>query len=286
MIHSMTAFARTQHDYEGATIVWEVRSVNNRYLDASFRLPETLRHLEASLREKIRTRLRRGKVDCTLRIDDRTGGAFSINRPLLVQLLATLEQLRRDSPESSPPTPMDLLRWPGVMVDGRGDPAVFAEHVQNTFEAAIDELVAHRQREGAALASVVTDQLADIDRITAEARTLAENVPTEVQQRLQQRIAALSAELDPNRLAQEVALLAQKADVVEELDRLDIQAREARAALGGTGPHGRRLDFVTQELNREANTLGAKAVLAGTAKSAVDLKVAIEHIREQVQNIE
>lgn len=286
MIYSMTAFARTQLDYEGATIVWELRSVNNRYLDTSFRLPETLRQHEPALREIIRKRLKRGKLDCTLRIDDSSGGAFVINRPLLVQLLATLEQLRRDSPESTPPTPMELLRWPGVMVDGRGDPEVFVANVKQAFEQALDELIAHRAREGAGIETVLQQHLADIERITAEARTGTAGLTRELQGRLEQRISALAVELDPQRLAQEVALLAQKADVAEELDRLSIQTVEAHNALQGGGPHGRRLDFVTQELNREANTLGAKAVLAGTAKQAVDLKVAIEQIREQVQNIE
>ena len=289
MVHSMTAFARAQQELDdGLVLTWELKSVNHRFLESQFRMPEQLRPLEHDARELLRRHLGRGKVDCTLRADA-GGGAhrLQLNRPLLLQILATLEQVRRDAPEVGPPSAMELLRWPG-MLGGELELNVdaLAEPVTDLFESALAELIAHRQREGEALRETLYGRLDAIDGLVDQIRKHSLSVSHQVAQRLKQRLAELEAAVDPERLEQEVALLASRGDIAEELDRLRIHVEEARTALRGPGPHGRRLDFLTQELNREANTVGAKSVQAEISQRAVDLKVVIEQIREQVQNLE
>ncbi len=207
---------------------------------------------------------------------------------MLLQLLAAVEQIRRDAPEIGPGNAMDVLRWPGIIGDASStDDETLVHAVSDLFEEALVELIDNRQREGAQLASVISDRLDEIDSIAREeVKALTASMSHEVRVRLTHRLDELKVQADEGRLEQEVALLAQRADVAEELDRLIIHVEEARSNLRGPGPHGRRLDFLTQELNREANTLGAKSVLAQTSQKAVDLKVAIEQIREQVQNVE
>ncbi len=288
MVHSMTAFARGQAHLDDLVLNWELRSVNHRFLEAQFRLPEPLRGLEQGLRDTLRQHLKRGKIDCTLRVD-RPGpmGNIQLNRPLLLQILAVLEQIRRDAPEIGAPNPMDLLRWPGILGQELAlDEASLNEPVVDLFEAALSELLAHRKREGAQLQEAIGQRLDEIDRLVEQIKRHTLVISSEIQARLTQRIAELRTTLDPVRLEQEVALLAQRADLAEELDRLRIHVEEARTNLRSPGPHGRRLDFLTQELNREANTLGSKSVLGQVTQRAVDLKVAIEQIREQVQNVE
>ena len=288
MMYSMTAFARTQAGTDGLMLSWELRSVNHRFLEVQFRLPEQLRAHEHGFRETVRKHLKRGKVDCTLRLE-RQGGDNNIelNRPLLLQVLAILEQIRRDAPEIGSPNPMDLLRWPGIIGDNASlDDEALAAQVNDLFEEALTELIAHRGREGEQLNAAISQRLDDIDRIVQEVKALTASITHEMHRKLSQRLAELPTQVDEARLEQEVALLAQRADIAEELDRLSIHVEEARGNLRGPGPHGRRLDFLTQELNREANTLGSKSVLAETSQKAVDLKVVIEQIREQVQNVE
>jgi len=284
----MTAFARGQSHLDDLVLNWELRSVNHRFLEVQFRMPEALRGLEQGLRDTLRQHLKRGKVDCVLRVD-RPGpmGNIQLNRPLLLQLLAVLEQMRRDVPELAPPNPVDLLRWPGLLGQEPAlDEAALEEPVIDLFEAALTELLAHRQREGEQLRDAIGQRLDEMDRLLEQIRRHTATIASEVQARLTQRIADLQTTLDPMRLEQEIALLAQRADVAEELDRLRIHIEEARTNLRGPGPHGRRLDFLTQELNREANTLGSKSIMGQVSQRAVDLKVVIEQIREQVQNVE
>ena len=268
MVHSMTAFARAQQELDdGLVLTWELKSVNHRFLESQFRMPEQLRPLEHDARELLRRHLGRGKVDCTLRADAGGGShRLQLNRPLLLQILATLEQVRRDAPEVGPPSAMELLRWPG-MLGGELELNVdaLAEPVTDLFESALAELIAHRQREGEALRDTLYGRLDAIDALVDQIRRHSLSVSHQVAQRLKQRLAELEA---------------------EELDRLRIHVEEARTARRGPGPHGRRLDFLTQELNREANTVGAKSVQAEISQRAVDLKVVIEQIREQVQNLE
>jgi uncharacterized protein (TIGR00255 family) len=284
----MTAYARAQQETGGLTFTWELRSVNHRFLEAQFRMPEPLRALEHDLRDVLRRHVSRGKVDCTLRVDAAgTDHRVQLNRPLLLQILATLEQVRRDAPEVGAPSAMEILRWPGMLA-GELELNVDAlrEPVTDLFESGLAELIGHRVREGEALRETIAGRLDTIDELVETIRRQTTTVAHQVQQRLQQRLNELQTTVESERLDQEVALLAARADIAEELDRLRIHVEEARTSLRGAGPHGRRLDFLTQELNREANTLGAKSVLAETSQRAVDLKVVIEQIREQVQNLQ
>lgn len=288
MAHSMTAFASARQEVDDLVLTWELRSVNHRYLETQFRMPDSLRGLEHSLRELLRRHLHRGKVDATLKISAPEAGArLDLNRPLLLQILATLEQVRRDAPEVGPPNAIDLLRWPGMLAaDPELDEDDLIEPVSEAFEAALAELIDHRKREGLALKHTIEDRLDAIDGLVEAIKALSRGLAQRIAGRLDQRLTELRAGVEPERLAQEVALLAQRSDIAEELDRLSIHVEEARTSLRGSGPHGRRLDFLTQELNREANTVAAKSMLAETSQRAVDLKVVIEQIREQVQNLE
>lgn len=288
MVNSMTAFARAQTELDGLSLTWEIRSVNHRFLETQFRLPDQVRSLEHKLRETLRKHLSRGKIDCALRLEQQEGeNTLALNRPLLLQILAVLEQIRRDAPELGPPSAMDLLRWPGIIGNSSSlEDAGLTEAISDLFEEALSELLAHRQREGTQLAATIHERLDAINTTVAEVKAVIHSVGHQIQTKLTERVKELQAQVDESRLEQEIALLAQRADVAEELDRLSIHVEEARTNLRGPGPHGRRLDFLTQELNREANTLGAKSILAETSQKAVDLKVVIEQIREQVQNVE
>lgn len=288
MVNSMTAFARSQTHTKGFVLTWEIRSVNHRFLEPQFRLPDQLRAIEYPMRDTLRKHLKRGKLDCTLRMERQAEeSTIELNRPLLVQVLAMVEQLRRDAPEIGAPNPMDLLRWPGVIGDDADfDDTALAAVVTDLFEEALSDLMSYRQREGDQLSNTLSTRLDEIDKIVAEVKSRTVSIGHQIQAKLQARLDDLAVQVDPARLEQEVALLAQRADVAEELDRLSIHVEEARSILRGPGPHGRRLDFLTQELNREANTLGAKATLVENSQSSVDLKFIIEQIREQVQNVE
>ena len=284
MISSMTAFGR----FESPTLSWEVRSVNHRFLEVGFRLPEGLRTLEPSLRDVARQALGRGKVDATLRLaEGEVGLSVNINRPNMLRLLATLEQVRRDAPEIGHPDPLQLLQWPGVLDTTPTAAAGALEGaVRAGFEAAIGELVADRRREGEGIDSILRAKLQDVEAIVEEIRTLTAGQATLIRDRLRGRIAELVEQVDQGRFEQEVALIAQKADVAEELDRLLLHVEGCRNSLAAEGRQGRRLDFLMQELNREANTVAAKAVPPECAERAVDLKVLIDQMREQVQNVE
>jgi len=287
MMYSMTAFSRAATDAHGRHLVWELKSVNHRFLETQFRLPDALRSIEHPLRDLARKHLKRGKVDCTLRLEhlDRNNG-ITINRAVLQQLLAAVEQVRRDAPDIGAVSPMELMRWPGVLDDTPTDDALLEQTAKELFEQALTDLISARHREGSQLQQTLCDRLDLIDELLKNLKPLTSQLAQQQKSRLEQRIANLQVNLDPGRLEQEVALLAQRADVAEELDRLAIHVEEARSNIAGSGPHGRRLDFLTQELNREANTLGAKSVIPQTSQRAIDLKVIIEQIREQVQNVE
>ena len=287
MIQSMTAFARIERAIGADALVWELRSVNHRFLDVQFRMPDSQRELESPLREIVRGRLKRGKVDCTLRIwalDQ--ARSVEIDHRVLRGLVATIDQLRAAVAGVEALDALDLLRWPGVLVDRGNDSPALREAAAAAFADALAALERERCREGAALEALIASRL---DEIESLARAIAERVSglaDVVRSRLIARIEELSANLDRARLEQEVALLVQRGDVAEELDRLRIHVATTRADLARDGPHGRRLDFVMQELNREANTIASKATLPEVTRDVVDLKVLIEQIREQVQNIE
>lgn len=286
-MQSMTAFARAQGDHARFHLVWELRTVNHRYLETQFRLPDAFRALEQSLRDTARTHLKRGKFDAVLRYDRALReGAFDINRSLLLQLLASLEQVRRDAPEIGAVSPLELMKWPGVLMDAHAEDEALLQQANELFEAALGELLQHRQREGSAIRSTIVERLDAIDAHLDALRPLTAQANQDLLVKLRQRVAELGVDIDPLRLEQEAALLAQRGDVAEELDRLGIHVEEFRSAMRAGGPHGRRLDFLTQEMNRETNTLGAKSANAEISQRVVDLKVIVEQIREQVQNVE
>jgi uncharacterized protein (TIGR00255 family) len=286
MITSMTAFARVDVPLDNGSAQWEIRSVNHRHLEPQFRLPEAFRDLEFPLRDLVRSRLKRGKVDSTLRIASAASPRLEIDQAALGQLLSTLEALRARTGDVAPASALELLRWPGVLIEPTAGIDSAKAEVLRAFEAALDALEGHRHREGAMLGALILGKLGEIEQLVAQLRPIVAGVPDQQRLRLQARLADLAVSLDSDRLEQEVALLAQRSDVTEELDRLDIHVAEARNNLAGPGPHGRHLDFLLQELNREANTLASKSVLAETAQRSIDLKVIIEQIREQAQNIE
>ena len=287
MIQSMTAYASSVAQADGFTLQWELRSVNHRYLEPQFRLPDAARSLEIPLRDSLRSKLRRGKVDCTLKLDvSSDADQNQVNRPALLKVLALLEQVRRDAPEAKDPDPLDILRWPGVLAEAELNLDTLRQTALSAFEEATHELIQHRRREGEKLKQLVQDRLTEVEGLVSRIRGITNGLAEQQRQQLSAKLAKLDTRVDAERLEQEVAVLVQKSDVDEELDRLDIHVAETRQSLDREGPHGRRLDFLMQELNREANTLASKSILAESAQCAVDLKVIIEQMREQIQNIE
>ncbi|MCO3273947.1 YicC family protein [Pseudomonas aeruginosa] len=287
MVHSMTAFARVEQAGTHGTLNWELRSVNHRYLEPHLRLPDAFRDLEGAVREALRQGLSRGKVECTLRFAEETAGkSLQVDQERARQLVAAAEGVAALIHQPAPLDPLAVLAWPGVLVADSADPQALNAAALEAFGQALEQLKAGRSREGLELAKLLNDRL---DAMLVEVGNLRELVPTMLanqRQKILDRFAELKAELDPQRLEQELVLLAQKSDVAEELDRLATHVGEVRRVLKAGGAAGRRLDFLMQELNREANTLGSKAFDPRSTQAAVNLKVLIEQMREQVQNIE
>ncbi|QMV63188.1 YicC/YloC family endoribonuclease [Pseudomonas berkeleyensis] len=287
MVHSMTAFARNEQATAHGTLSWELRSVNHRYLEPHLRLPEAFRDLEGAVREALRQGLSRGKVECTLRFAEESAGKqLQVDNERARQVIAAAEQVAALIQQPAPLNPLEVLAWPGVLVADSADPQALNAAALQLFDQALGELKAGRAREGAELAKLLNERL---DSILDEVAALRELVPQMLagqRQKIETRFAEMQAELDPQRLEQELVLLAQKSDVAEELDRLSTHVSEVRRVLKAGGAAGRRLDFLMQELNREANTLGSKAFDPRSTQAAVNLKVLIEQMREQVQNIE
>lgn len=285
--HSMTAFAHQRSEYPWGSAIWEVRSVNHRYLELSFKLPESWRHLEPRLRDLLRKSLQRGKVECALKIQlQEQDSSLQVNDDIARQVINAAQHIANKYDPSASLDPLDILRWPGVIAAAESDGADTTEQLLTQFSSSLDEHLAHRQREGSALVALIDTRLDHIDQIVAELQDKMPAIITAQRQKLQQRLAELQVELNPERLEAEVALIAQKADVDEELDRLNTHVIEVRRVLSKGGASGRRLDFLMQELNREANTLSSKAVVVESTQAAVELKVLIEQMREQIQNIE
>ncbi|WP_322981769.1 YicC family protein [Ectopseudomonas composti] len=287
MVHSMTAFARNEQATAHGTLSWELRSVNHRYLEPHLRLPDAFRDLEGAVREALRQGLSRGKVECTLRFAEESAGQqLQVDSERARQLITAAEQVAALIKQPAPLNPLEVLAWPGVLVADSADPQALNAAALKLFDQALGELKAGRAREGAELAKLLNERL---DSILDEVAALRELVPQMLagqRQKIETRFAEMQAELDPQRLEQELVLLAQKSDVAEELDRLSTHVSEVRRVLKAGGAAGRRLDFLMQELNREANTLGSKAFDPRSTQAAVNLKVLIEQMREQVQNIE
>ncbi|MEH6651018.1 MAG: YicC/YloC family endoribonuclease [Motiliproteus sp.] len=284
----MTAFTRQQNEQSSATLVWEIRSVNHRHLEPHLRLPESFRELEAPLRDKLRKSLQRGKVECTLRYHptEASDNQLNINTELVSQLRDAAQQVTDLLTNPAPVNPLQLLQWPGVLQKTEPDMKALHQSALALFDEAVSDLIVNRGREGEVLAQLINQRLDGISDVVVEVRQKLPLILANQRQNLKNRLQEFKIDLDPNRLEQEMVLLAQKADVDEELDRLDTHVAEVRRVLTQKDAIGRRLDFLMQELNREANTLSSKSIVAETTQCAVELKVLIEQMREQIQNIE
>lgn len=288
MTCSMTAFSRKEGKGEFGVLIWELRSVNHRYLDLSLRMPEDLRVLEPDVRAHVSKRLGRGKVDCSLRYIATTDKNVTVrvNAHLAQQIISASSEVGYMLHESVPPQTMDILRWPGVLELAEQDLTSTRQTVIELLEEALDELVLVREREGGQLAEMILQRCAamrvEVERVKALMPVIIESVRS----RLLARLREVSEDMDKERLEQEMAILAQRLDVDEEMDRLKTHINEVELVVKRDEPVGRRLDFLMQELNREANTLASKSSDVETTRIAVELKVLIEQMREQVQNIE
>jgi uncharacterized protein (TIGR00255 family) len=286
MTASMTAFARLEETGDWGRAIWEIRTVNHRYLDISLRLPEELRMLENAVREQISSTIKRGKVDCNLRYEADEAGIdnLPVNSTFAEKLIQTAESLSIRNP--APVNPLDILRWPGVMDRQAVDTENLARHILAVLDKSLQSLLESRRREGAKLQTMLLDRC---DLAIAQIHGIREKLPeisAKIRERYIRKANELKLELDPERLEQEMLILAQKMDIAEELDRLDTHIEEVKRVLSQNVPVGRRLDFLMQEMNREANTLGSKAANVDMSNVSIELKVLIEQMREQIQNIE
>jgi uncharacterized protein (TIGR00255 family) len=288
MIFSMTAFSRVAKPTEFGNVQWEIRSVNQRFLDIHFRLHESMRHLEVPLREKLRARLQRGKIEVALYFHPQKTDKnhFAINHDLVDGLIQAHQQLAEKLGTDNQLSPMQLLQWQGVLEQPEADTEARDALILSYFDEAIDTLIAARGREGDSMKALLVERIEQIAEKVALVREQMPDILAWQKQRLLDRFEDLQAKVDQERIEQEMVFLAQKTDVAEELDRLDTHVTEITRILNKGGTVGRRLDFLIQELNREANTLSAKSISKITTTAAVDIKVLIEQMREQVQNIE
>jgi uncharacterized protein (TIGR00255 family) len=292
MIISMTGFARCEAAVPAGALVCELRSVNHRYLEPSLRLPEELRALEPELRARLQKELRRGKVDCTFtyRVGGQTGRALELDAQVLDRLTPVLDLLaataRGAGQASAQINLIDLLRYPGVVRETANDPEALLAAGRELFGRALTDIKAMRASEGSRLKDLVLQRCDQLETLLAQVRQRLPEVQASIRARFAERLAELQVNVDNERLEQEIALLVQRMDVAEELDRLDGHIVETRKIIASPEAAGRRLDFLMQEYNREANTLSSKSQDLTTTRLAVDMKVLIEQMREQVQNIE
>ena len=287
MPRSMTAFARNTVDFSWGSITCELRSVNHRFLEAGFRMPETLRQVEMSLREIARKKLTRGKVDISLQValnnDDAT---VHIDMALAGRTIEIAQTLASELLNPAPISPLDIMRWPGVLTEQSVETENLHGAAIKTFTEAVDQLLEGRQREGDKLAEMIEERLCGIETQVAIVRENLPSILDHQRVRLHEKLEHLRAQIDSDRLEQEMVIISNRADVDEELDRLAAHISEIRRVLKSQEAIGRRLDFLMQELNREANTLGSKSIAGVTTQASVELKVLIEQMREQIQNLE
>ena len=292
MLRSMTAFGQSTLDTSQGEYLCEIRSVNHRYLDISVRLPDELRSLEARVRESITKSVRRGKLDVTVKFSEavQAGQSLTVDTDLLTQLVKTAAQthseIERVSGSSLDIDPVRLMQWPGVVAGDTGSQSLRVEDAVTVFDAALQDYADTRVREGEQMASVLKDKSEQLSLLAQQVRTHRPGVVARQRDKLMARLATLDVDYEPARLEQELVFVAQKLDVIEELDRLDAHVVELNLVLARDEPVGRRLDFLMQEFNREANTLSSKSADSQTTAWAVDMKVLIEQMREQVQNVE
>ena len=283
MTNSMTAFAQVSAD----NISWEIRSVNQRYLDIRFRMPESLYILEAPLMAMTKSFVSRGKIDCTLRLtNDDARPALTLDEGLLATITDLQEEIAAKSGTKPTKNALHLLRWPGVIKEPEQNVNSLCEKAKALFADAMASLVSMRAKEGSELQRIIEEKLKLLATRTNEIRDTTPKILANHQQKVRAKLAELSSEGDPTRLEQELVLIANKSDIEEELDRLDTHISEIRNTFTLSESIGRRLDFLMQELNRETNTLSSKALDTNTTLSTVDMKVLIEQMREQIQNIE
>ncbi len=289
MIRSMTGFARHERPGPWGTLICEIRAVNHRYLELSLRLPEELRSIENEARQLLGAALRRGKVDAAvyLKGSAATTPALELNKPLVEQLMKRASEVgSMVGGIPGPTSPLDLLRWPGVIREAERDASPIAAEALAMLGETATDLNESRAREGARLQELLAARCDGLLTLVAAVRERLPEVSARIRSKVEERVAQLATQVDPERLEQEIALLAYKMDVDEELDRLGSHVTEIRRVLDADEPAGRRLDFLMQELNREANTLSSKSQDTETTRAAVDMKVLIEQMREQVQNVE
>jgi len=288
MPSSMTGFATEEAEVQPFRLVWEVRSVNHRFLDVSVRLPDELRALEPHCRELVGAVLRRGKVDCTLRVSSagKQETAAALHDQALERLKELEGQVQQKFPDATQLAVSEILRWPGVLEEASAEFTAMEGPATKTLSRALESLSASRQREGKRLKELLVERCDGIEKIVSGIGPQLPKAQERYRVKLLERLERLNVEADPGRLEQELVVLAQRLDVAEELDRLGSHVTEIRNVLGRAEPIGRRLDFLMQELNREANTLSSKSQDEELTRAAVELKVLIEQMREQVQNLE
>jgi uncharacterized protein (TIGR00255 family) len=284
----MTAFARVSENIDIGNVQWEIRSVNQRFLDLNFRFPEVLRHLEMPIREKVRKKLNRGKLDINLRFTaaDNVASSLAINEGFIKSIQLTHSKIAEISNNNDKLTTLQLMQWPGVLQEPETDEKQRDGAILKLFDQTIEQLLTARGREGESMGQLLLDR---IILINEQVDLVRKEFPAIIQwqrDRIITRFKEAEIEPDQERLEHELVYLAQKADIAEELDRLETHVKEISRILKKGGNIGRRLDFLLQELNREANTLGSKSINKITTAAAVELKVIIEQMREQVQNIE
>ncbi|MGP2484858.1 YicC/YloC family endoribonuclease [Pantoea eucalypti] len=287
MIRSMTAYARSEAKGEWGSAAWELRSVNQRYLETYIRLPEQFRGLEPVIRERIRQRLTRGKIECNLRYDadPSAQGELMLNETLAKQLVQAANWVKMQSDEGAI-NPLDILRWPGVMSAQEQDLDAINTQLLQALDGALDDFIAARESEGTALKAMIEQRLESVSQEVSKVRAQMPDVIKWQRERLVAKLEDAEVQLENNRLEQELVMMAQRVDVSEELDRLDAHVKETYNILKKKEAVGRRLDFMMQEFNRESNTLASKSINAEITTSAIELKVLIEQMREQIQNIE
>jgi uncharacterized protein (TIGR00255 family) len=288
MTKSMTAFARIQQSLDEGDLIWELRSVNHRFLELYIKMPEDFRASETRFREILQQRLKRGKVECFLRfnINAQQSEIINVNHQQAKSLVNACQEINNILHQPSEVDPMEVLQWPGVVQESKLDMKPVLVACETALNAALDELIANREREGARLGDLILQRCDAIQQMVNQTREKMPEIQSRYQQKLRERLDALKIEVNHDRLEQELVHLAQKMDVDEELDRLDSHLKEMRDVLNRDEAVGRRLDFLMQELNREANTLGSKSADISSTNASVELKVLIEQIREQIQNIE
>ncbi len=288
MVKSMTAYARGEQKSASGTLTIELRSVNHRFLEMSIKMPEELRSLEMKLRERIKEKLKRGKLDLLMRlhIQQAEDKPVAFNHELAEQIAKTLHDIDKLIYNAAPVNAVDILNWPGVMDSQTIEQDAIKEDLLLLLDKVLETLLEGKNREGNALEQMITLRVNEMRKIIGMLRKQMPELLQLQRKRLEEKLQILKSDMDNDRLEQEMVYMAQKADVAEELDRLDTHLDEISRTMGSNDAMGRRLDFLMQELNREANTLGSKSIAAIMTQASVDMKVLIEQMREQIQNIE